>query len=269
MFLKLSTPNLKIGVFINAWQNQGDIQLKPIPLSMSIVSFTPNHQQNCLQIIQSILFYYYDRYIFAANEVSYDIEIYPPGPQVVHVGDDVLLKCRAVVENPKQSLKWTRSDSKLISDRIEEISDGNILISNITAAEAGEYVCHGSYGLNQEITKASTITIQQSLSSVNIFPKLAELSLVEEDKLNLYCTADFISNVMWYKLDASDQFENITQKAFPALKSATYKKYNVSQNDSGTYICRAKHEGRQTEKQIKVLVQPKQNTGELIAIIES
>ncbi|XP_055326013.1 basement membrane-specific heparan sulfate proteoglycan core protein-like [Sitodiplosis mosellana] len=184
-----------------------------------------------------------------------EVKIYPPEPQVVQVGDYVILKCRVVSGNSSRTLKWTRNDPKLLSDRVEEKTDGTILISNITAAEAGEYVCRDEYG---KINETTTITIQQTLS-IGILPNLPEITLVEGDKLNLYCFSEFSSTLKWYKLDSTDRYKPMEEFHSGIQYSATYIKHNVSQNDEGTYICRANNRNGRTEKQIKVLIRPKQN----------
>lgn len=179
------------------------------------------------------------------------------------MGDHVMLKCRVIAGYPMPTLKWTRSDPNLKSDRIEEKPDGSIWISNITAAEAGEYVCHAS-SITQEISKSATITIQQPSFTVTVYPDASEISLVEGDKLNLYCNSELSTNVMWYKRDTADRVENIDKKLFSIPYSATYKKHNISGSDSGTYVCRVTNKYGKIEKQIKVSVQPKENAGEFL-----
>lgn len=169
------------------------------------------------------------------------------------------MKCRADDTYPIAVLKWTRSDATLLSDHVKEISDGTILISNITAAEAGEYECRAE---NYPISKTTTITIQQPSFNIFISPNLPEISLVEGEKFNLYCTTTELSTtVKWYKLDAMDEIENIDKSPLD-FYSTKYIKYNVSQNDSGTYICRASNRYGKAEKQIKVVIQSNQNAGE-------
>lgn len=79
----------------------------------------------------------------------------------------------------------------------------------------------------------------------------------------MYCTTTELSNtVNWYKLDALDEIENIDKSSSDSY-STKYIKYNVSQNDAGTYICRASNRYVKAEKQIKVVIQSKENAGEL------
>lgn len=188
------------------------------------------------------------------------IEIYPSEPQVVQFGDYIVLKCQYVNVYPEAILKWTRSDATLLSERVKEISDDTILISNITAAETGEYECRT---LKYAASKTTTITIKQPTFIITIFPNLLEISLVEGEKLNLYCTNTELSTIVnWYKLDALDEIENIDKSSSDSY-STKYIKYNVSQNDAGTYICRASNRYGKAEKQIKVVIQSKENAGEL------
>lgn len=172
---------------------------------------------------------------------------------MVENGDTVLLKCRIIGEHTESSLEWTRSDRNLLSGRVESRSDGTILIANITAAEAGEYVCH--YGSLEERT---TVAIQEP-HPVSILPNLPEITLDEGDKLNLFCFSELSSTLTWYKLNDTDQHETIKQ--VHSSYKISHVKHNISTDDEGTYICRGNNKNFKTEKQIKVVVQSKQNTG--------
>ena len=174
---------------------------------------------------------------------------------MVQNGDSVLLKCRVVGENPISPLEWTRHNRELLSDRVEDKSDGIILISNTTAAEAGEYVCRGG-----SLEKRTTITIQRP-QPVAILPNSPEISLDEGDKLNLFCFSEFLSTLTWYKLGGTDQYEGIKQ--VDSSYKISHVKHNISRNDEGTYICRGIKRNLKTEQQIKVVVQSKQNAGKL------
>ncbi|XP_055326014.1 basement membrane proteoglycan-like [Sitodiplosis mosellana] len=180
------------------------------------------------------------------------VEIYPHGPQIVQEGEHVLLKCRIVSGNPGATLEWSRRDQEPFSYRVEKISNGTILISNIKAAEAGEYVCKAVDGsvATMEIT---SIVIQPTPTvQITIFPNVQEITLTEGDPLDLFCTANGSSSVTWHTINTTTPDYSLM-----SYHSATLKKFTINRNDEAIYICRAENKFGYTDKRIKVLVQPK------------
>lgn len=192
------------------------------------------------------------------------IEIYPLEPQILQVGDYIVLKCRAIAGSPSPTLEWVRRDHALLSHRIEEMSIGTILISNITAAEAGDYKCRAS-NIVGETSKMTSIIVQQPQSlNITILPNLSEITLNEGNQLYLLCSTDGSSpaTVQWYgpkiqrKLGVTTQLPNSTTTNY-----AIFQKNNISRTDEGIYVCHASNNDGQNKKQIKILIQQKLNSG--------
>lgn len=192
------------------------------------------------------------------------IEIYPLELQILQVGDYIVLKCHAIAGSPAPHLEWVRQDHALLSHRIEEMSIGTILISNITAAEAGDYECRAS-NIVGETSKMTSIIVQQPQSlNITILPNLPEITLNEGNQLYLFCSTDGTSpaTVQWYgpksqrKLGISTQLPNSSTTNY-----AIFQKNNVTRTDEGIYICHASNNDGQNKKQIKVLIQQELNNG--------
>ncbi|XP_055310896.1 hemicentin-1-like [Sitodiplosis mosellana] len=199
------------------------------------------------------------------------IEIYPSESQVIQVGDYAVLKCRAVAGAPTPILEWIRRDRAPLSHRIEEMSFGNILISNVTAAEAGDYECRAS-NIVGDTSKTISIIVQQPQSlNISILPELTEITIDEGNQLYLLCSTDgsLPSTVQWYgpksrrKLGASIKLPKYLNNY------AIFQKNNVSRDDEGIYVCHASNGDGQKKKHIKVLIQSKPNDGKLFKIDEN
>ena len=187
------------------------------------------------------------------------VEIYPPGPQIVQEFDYVLLKCRIVAGNPGATIEWFRRDKGSLSDAIEKITGGTILIWYSEGA-TGEYVCKAVAGSLS--TEAVTSVVIQPIPTpqITIYPDVQEITLAEGEQLDLFCAANGSATVTWHTLNTTTPDYSLM-----SYRSATLRKFAVNSNDEGIYVCRADNKGGHSEKQIKVLVQPKAE-GESMAI---
>ncbi|XP_031631919.1 uncharacterized protein LOC116346139 [Contarinia nasturtii] len=162
------------------------------------------------------------------------IEIHPTEPQVVQVGEFVLLKCRIVSNgNSPSILKWTRLDGAPLSNRVIEIGNGTILISNITATEATDYACIASNILG-ETSQSVSIIVKKAVLNVTILPNVQWIFASQGDKLELFCSADEASPFSSAQWNVPNP---LNSHYYVSSGYAVFQKYNINYTDAGIYIC--------------------------------
>lgn len=190
-----------------------------------------------------------------------EVEIYSRNPQIVHVGESAQLSCRAIAGTPKPHLTWMRSDGNPFSRNVKETQAGTIVISHIAFADAGEYECRGSNSAGESSHK-TTLTVHQP-PVIRILPDVSELKLTEGDELKLKCFVEGLPlpTVTWiepkpFEVSAStSEPESHSTPAPPPI--GFIHKYNISNNDAGIYVCNAKNDVGESQKDILIIIKQK------------
>lgn len=161
---------------------------------------------------------------------------------------------------PVPTLVWTRHDGGPLPKRIEIKTIGSILISNITASEAGEYKCTATNILVGKTSKTTLIIVQQPYLNVTISPNVREMTIVEGDKLKLFCGVDGgkPSTVRWLGPSELGQQGFLPNSyKYTSMNFAIFQKNPIRRRHEGIYICQASNEDEQIQEKIYVFVQPK------------
>lgn len=181
----------------------------------------------------------------------------PHNYQTVPAGAKISLACRIVAGNPFPTVTWAQGN-KTISQSFQNVSPGSILIMNITAPHTGNYECRASNTAGSVIATTS-INVEKPIIPklpplITISPNTPELAIKEGDQLNLVCSADGspAPNVEWTRLDGAPVLNEYSSKS-----TAFARKFMVSKNDAGVYICTAKNEVGESHEKIQILVQLK------------
>ncbi|XP_027867642.1 hemicentin-1-like isoform X1 [Xiphophorus couchianus] len=194
------------------------------------------------------------------------------GRTTVMEGEDLNLTC-SVDSVPPSVITWTKYGTEInCQDNILSKADnstvvygqeksGNVSVSimNVTAKEAGCYICTATYENDSMIENIHV--------KVNYLrkPRISGRTTVKEgDDLNLTCGADSfpLSDINWTKTESkTHQQHSNSSSAFIITENTKRKdgngslsKTNVTAEDARLYICTAKHLTNNLTEQIKVTV---------------
>ncbi|CAI5662077.1 unnamed protein product [Oreochromis niloticus] len=159
--------------------------------------------------------------------VNYVKEVNITGVTTVRDNEALNLTCN-VHSFPPSLIIWSKlgSNEKLHTDT----GSANLVITNVTAGDAGQYVCTAKY-MNK--------TLQDKVNVTVIYT-----TVKEGDVLNLTCTVESFpaTLVVWKKCRSKTKLHSETYTDLHSdTGSATLVVYNVTTEHSGQYICTAKY----------------------------
>ncbi|XP_047217559.1 sialic acid-binding Ig-like lectin 5 isoform X2 [Girardinichthys multiradiatus] len=169
------------------------------------------------------------------------------GKTTVMEGDDLNLTC-SVDSVPASVIKWTKSGMESINIlrkadnstvMYPQENSGNVSFSiiNVTAKEAGRYICTATY---QNVNMTEEIHVKVTYTRL---PKIiGNPNIKEGDVLNLTCIVDSFppSLITWTTHSASINPHNRTS-FLNSTGSATLVILNMTVEDSAEYVCTATH----------------------------
>ncbi|MED6248779.1 hypothetical protein ATANTOWER_004898 [Ataeniobius toweri] len=169
------------------------------------------------------------------------------GKTTVMEGDDLNLTC-SVDSVPASVIKWTKSgmesinilrkaDNSTVMYLQENSGNVSFSIINITAKEAGRYICTATY---QNVNMTEEIHVKVTYTRLpNI---IGNPNIKEGDVLNLTCIVDSFppSLITWTTHSASINPNNRTS-FLNSTGSATLVILNMTVEDSAEYVCTATH----------------------------
>ncbi|XP_035991114.1 hemicentin-1 [Fundulus heteroclitus] len=279
-------------IFGNVTVKEGDV----LNLTCSVNSFPPSVinwtknengtlQKNVSFPIINVTVEDAGRYVCTATYLNSILEeeinvrvTYTRKPQVygrttVMEGDDVNLAC-SVDSFPPSVIKWTqpgtetglndnilrKADNSRVTYLQEKSGNASFSIINITAEEAGRYICTAT---NQNGNMTEEVHVK-----VNYLRRLqisGKTRVKEGDSLNLTCSADSFppSVIQWTKFETKTNLQrSISSDSYNSnediLKgnhgNGSFSITNVTAEDAGLYICTVKHLIKDLKKTIKVTV---------------
>ncbi|XP_004551121.3 sialic acid-binding Ig-like lectin 16 [Maylandia zebra] len=173
--------------------------------------------------------------------VNYVKEVNITGVTTVRDGEALNLTCN-VHSFPPSLIIW----SKLGYNETLHIDTGsaNLVIINVTAGDAGQYVCTAKYMNNTLKDKVSVTVIYKRIPQI-----IGNTTIKEGDVLNLTCSVESFppSLIMWSKLGSKANHHNDTGSATLVIPNATAE-------HSGQYICTAKYMDSVLKKDTNVTV---------------
>uniref|UniRef100_A0A8C3FNL1 Heparan sulfate proteoglycan 2 n=1 Tax=Chrysemys picta bellii TaxID=8478 RepID=A0A8C3FNL1_CHRPI len=166
----------------------------------------------------------------------------------VQEGSTVRLYCRAA-GSPTATITWEKQGGSLPP----QVSGSHLRISQVSAADSGEYVCRVSIGASSR-EASIPVTVQHSAGSPHAPPIHIESSssaVTEGQSLDLNCLIPVQSptTVMWYKREGSlpDGHQ---------VSGSHLRLVRVSVADSGEYVCRVSTDAGIQEASIIVTIYP-------------
>ncbi|XP_047217727.1 sialic acid-binding Ig-like lectin 12 isoform X1 [Girardinichthys multiradiatus] len=193
------------------------------------------------------------------------------GKTTVMEGDDLNLTC-SVDSVPASVIKWTKSGMESINIlrkadnstvMYPQENSGNVSFSiiNVTAKEAGRYICTATY---QNVNMTEEIHVKVTYIRK---PKITGSTMVNEgEALNVTCSVDSFppSVINLTKFERkSNLHSNITstlQNSREQRGTTTFSITDVAAEDAGLYICTAKHQNRTLSELFNVTVTLKEHT---------
>ncbi|XP_071325158.1 hemicentin-1-like [Trachinotus anak] len=165
--------------------------------------------------------------------VTYVKDMKISGTTTLERGDVLNLTC-SVDSFPASLIKWTKNGSN--KNLQEHRGSAPLIIHKMTADDFGQYICTAKH-LNNTLMKNVTLYLKK--------PVITGMATVKMgDALNLTCSAGSFRplDIIWTKLGSN---KNLTRETKTILQNdtgtATLLISNVTAEDSGQYVCTAKH----------------------------
>ncbi|XP_030012833.1 hemicentin-1-like [Sphaeramia orbicularis] len=141
---------------------------------------------------------------------------------------------------PPSVITWTQNNSVLQNDS----RSLTVTIQNYT----GPYTCTAKPTNNTEDKEEHNGTVN-SISEPQI---IGNTTVKEGESLNLTCSAEGFDLITWAKVDST---KNLSSRTYPSVKNRiTLFISNVTAEDSGQYICRAKFPNKTVTVDVNVTV---------------
>ncbi|XP_070795834.1 papilin [Pituophis catenifer annectens] len=167
-------------------------------------------------------------------QITYRLKMYKNEPSVVDgsIGEQVRLPCR-VEASPSLTIEWQKDGHPISSARHRQQPDGALLISHLTAEDAGFFTCIASNGRDQDQKKVQ-IRPRGALRIIDLLPRL---SVSEGENAHLHCVVTGNNvNIRWSRNGVPVRSDghriHVSQDGSLLLN-------NVQLGDEGSYTCNA------------------------------
>ncbi|CAB4057486.1 unnamed protein product [Lepeophtheirus salmonis] len=168
----------------------------------------------------------------------------------------VLFQCRLVKGIPTPVIEWKRVDGYPLPVTAEMLQGGVIRFNNVNGNEEGQYKCIASnkVGIVEEIV---TLTIQEGPTIV--FKPRGSIQKKKGEQFSLVCDADGdpTPTISLRKIGSDQntlQLREIIQGLRNSPGSIRYDIESVSEEDEGSYICKATNTAGEVEEIMQLIV---------------
>ncbi|XP_018561413.1 fasciclin-2 isoform X2 [Anoplophora glabripennis] len=179
-----------------------------------------------------------------------------PENQYPVIGKDFIVKCK-VTGNPPPIIDWNKDGDSIVSNEKYVISDGNLIIKNVTESDDGVYKCQAVVVKSGE-TKSRNINVE-----VQIPPKITPMesvTIIEGETASIKCTAEGKPPPVYQWIKLRDRQDLAVADRFEVKKNTGELIMNrIEFYDDGVYKCIAENTVDRVEAtvRINVLVKPR------------
>uniref|UniRef100_A0AAR5PFS0 Basement membrane-specific heparan sulfate proteoglycan core protein n=1 Tax=Dendroctonus ponderosae TaxID=77166 RepID=A0AAR5PFS0_DENPD len=183
------------------------------------------------------------------------VQILPDGGLIfVRSGNSAQLQCRVIGGYPSPTVTWRREAGQALSPNVELLAGGNLRITDVTPAEAGQYVCSATNdaGTAQAIAHI-TVNTEPTLS---VTPDQESVIKAVNDHLQLICYASGHPQptVSWVKATSSEYYSSARGQG--QLSPAYLEFTSLRPEDAGIYVCIGQNEAGVAERRVRVDILP-------------
>ncbi|XP_022095861.1 roundabout homolog 1-like isoform X2 [Acanthaster planci] len=158
-----------------------------------------------------------------------------PVPTEVEGGEPVVLECQPPRGYPEPTVTWSKDDEDVIvdGDRVKVLQDGNLMISQSRASDAGSYVCTASNQMGSRSTDPVYLTVKAPPLLVH---PVQDIMVGPGTTVLIGCDVigDPIPVVTWSK-----QSGELPPGRYSILEDNSLRIRQVTQEDEGVYVCEA------------------------------
>ena len=150
-----------------------------------------------------------------------------PSSVIVEEGQDVSLVCQATGQ-PTPTISWRKAVGQVSNERSKAVN-GKLDITNVTKADAGDYVCYATNLLNKDSAFTQVIVLKQLKFTSLPLPQKGVIEHSSHVLLN--CLAQGAREIVWQRAGQSLPSSHILYSNGSLLLK------NVSPNYAGSYTC--------------------------------
>lgn len=184
----------------------------------------------------------------------------PPRQEATVDHRTVTLRCR-VFGAPKPEVKWIRNGLELTGGRYKVLESGDLQITNVAFADAGEYTCYAVNKLGS-IDANGTLIVKEH-TQITDAPQDYEVAarLSATFRCNAVADDDLELTIEWMRSGEVIDFENEPRFILTNDNSLSISKTN--ELDSGVYTCVARTELDEARANATLIVQDVPNSPKL------
>ncbi|XP_038047943.1 roundabout homolog 1-like isoform X2 [Patiria miniata] len=150
-------------------------------------------------------------------------------------GEPVVLECQPPRGYPEPTVTWSKDGEDVIvdGDRVKVLQDGNLMISQSRASDAGSYVCTASNQMGSRSTEPAHLTVK---APPLLVAPVQDTVVAPGTTVMIRCQVigDPVPVVTWTK-----EGGELPMGRYTILEDNSLRIRQVTQDDEGVYICEA------------------------------
>lgn len=176
----------------------------------------------------------------------------PPRQEATVDGRTVSMICR-VFGAPKPEVKWIRNGLELTGGRYKTQENGDLLITQVGFADAGDYTCHAENKFG--VKEASGSLIVKEHTRITDEPQDYEVAAGNPATFRCNAVADSSLDLQIKWLNDGEEIDFENEPRFVRTNDYSLTISKTAELDSGTYICVASTELDEARAQATLIVQ--------------